>query len=132
MLPLVVYELLPLTYTLSGGLLMLRSNMELLLIGGLLLYVCGAIVTALRSTARRRDVVLYPSKLWLQPEWLYELMPFLQIGVVILVWRSAQPLGMQLASLCLLGWALICLRRRHIHRLGHSRSPLRNHRHPHH
>lgn len=132
MLPLIVYELLPLTYTLSGGVLMLSSKLELLLLGGTLLYFCGALISVLRSTARRRDIVYFPPKLWLQPEWLYELMPFLQIGAVILVWRSALPLGIQLASLCLLGWALICLHRRHIHRLGHSRSPLRNHRHPHH
>ncbi len=131
MLPLFVYELLPLTYTLSGGLLLLRGNMELLLMGGLLLYVCGSLISVLRSSARRRDIVLYPSKLWLQPEWLYELMPFMQIGIVILVWRSALPLGLQLASLCLLGWALICLHRRHIHRLGHQRSPLRSQRHHH-
>lgn len=122
MLPLLVYEMLPLTYTLSGGLLLLRSNMELLLLGGVLLYIGGALISVLRSMARRRDIVFYPNKIWLQPEWLYELMPFIQIGLVILIWRSPLPLGIKLAAFCLLGWALICLHRRHIHRLGSSRS----------
>lgn len=75
MLPLFVYELLPLTYTLSGGLLLLRSNMELLLMGLAVLYLRST-HQHLRSTARRRDLVFYPHKFWLQPEWLYELMPF--------------------------------------------------------
>lgn len=127
MLPLFIYELLPLTYTLSGGLLLLRSNMELLLMGGLLFYICGALISILRSTARRRDLVFYPHKFWLQPEWLYELMPFLQIGLVILVWRSPLPLGIQLASFGLLGWALLCLHRRHIHRQGQRRTQRKRH-----
>ena len=57
----------------SGGLVWLA---------GALLFVAGAASWMMRSSYRRTDLVIFPTKRWFQPEWLYEAQPFIwrQVG----------------------------------------------------
>jgi hypothetical protein len=112
MLPRLVYESLPLLYIVSGLFLLLITQQPLLLFAGLMLYTSGTLIWVLRSSNRRSRAIRYPDKGWFQPEWLYELQPFIQIALVLLLWRQPLDLGLQLLSLPLAGWALICLQRR--------------------
>jgi hypothetical protein len=112
MLPRLIYESLPLLYIVSGLFLLLITQQPLLLFAGLMLYTSGTLVWVLRSSNRRSGAIQYPIKSWFQPEWLYELQPFIQIALVLLLWRQPLDLGLQLLSLPLASWALICLQRR--------------------
>ena len=91
---------------------MVITKQPLLLFAGLLLYTCGTLIWVMRSGNRRTDNIRYANKRRMTPEWLYELQPFIQIGLVLLLWRQPLALWLQLLSLPLVAWALICLQRR--------------------
>ena len=112
MLPRLLYESLPLFYLLAGLLFLVVTKQPLLLFAGLLLYTCGTLIWVMRSGNRRTDNTRYANKRNMTPEWLYELQPFIQIGLVLLLWRQPLALWLQLLSLPLVAWALICLQRR--------------------
>ena len=112
MLPRLLYESLPLFYLLAGLLFLVVTKQPLLLFAGLLLYTCGTLIWVMRSGNRRTDNIRYANKRRMTPEWLYELQPFIQIGLVLLLWRQPLALWLQLLSLPLVAWALICLQRR--------------------
>ena len=116
MLPRLLYESLPLLYILAGLFFLVITKQPLLLFAGLLLYTCGTLIWVMRSDNRRTDNMHYTNKHKMTPEWLYELQPFIQIGLVLLLWRQPLALWLQLLSLPLVAWALICLQRR-----SHSR-----------
>ena len=122
MLPRLLYESLPLFYLLAGLLFLVVTKQPLLLFAGLLLYTCGTLIWVMRSGNRRTDNTRYANKRNMTPEWLYELQPFIQIGLVLLLWRQPLALWLQLLSLPLVAWALICLQRR---------SQFRHHKMPH-
>ena len=112
MLPRLLYESLPLFYLLAGLLFLVVTKQPLLLFAGLLLYTCGTLIWVMRSGNRRTDNIRYANKRNMTPEWLYEIQPFIQIGLVLLLWRQPLALWLQLLSLPLVAWALICLQRR--------------------
>jgi len=112
MLPRLLYELLPLLYILTGLFFLVVTKQPLLLFAGLLLYTCGTLIWVMRSANRRTDNLRYANKRRMTPEWLYELQPFIQIGLVLLLWRQPLALWLQLLSLPIAAWALICLQRR--------------------
>jgi len=112
MLPRLLYESLPLLYILAGLFFLVVTKQPLLLFAGLLLYTCGTLIWVMRSGNRRTDSVRHTNKHNMTPEWLYELQPFIQIGLVLLLWRQPLALWLQLLSLPLVAWALICLQRR--------------------
>ena len=112
MLPRLLYESLPLLYILTGLFFLFVTTQPLLLFAGLLLYTCGTLIWVMRSGNRRTDNIRYANKHKMTPEWLYELQPFIQIGLVLLLWRQPLALWLQLLSLPLVAWALICLQRR--------------------
>lgn len=116
MLPHLLYELLPMLYIATGLGMILSAHQPLLLFAALLLYTCGTLIWVMRSGNRRTDGAHCPAKRRVRPEWLYELQPFIQIGLVLLLWRQPVALWLQLLSLPLVAWALICLQRR-----NHSR-----------
>ena len=122
MLPRLLYESLPLFYLLAGLLFLVVTKQPLLLFAGLLLYTCGTLIWVMRSGNRRTDNTRYANKRNMTPEWLYEIQPFIQIGLVLLMWRHPLALWLQLLSLPLVAWALICLQRR---------SQFRHHKMPH-
>ncbi len=122
MLPRLLYESLPLFYLLAGLLFLVVTKQPLLLFAGLLLYTCGTLIWVMRSGNRRTDHTRYANKRNMTPEWLYEIQPFIQIGLVLLMWRQPLALWLQLLSLPLVAWALICLQRR---------SQFRHHKMPH-
>ncbi|MBP8221214.1 MAG: hypothetical protein KAX58_07210 [Aeromonadaceae bacterium] len=122
MLPRLLYESLPLFYLLAGLLFLVVTKQPLLLFAGLLLYTCGTLIWVMRSGNRRTDNTRYANKRNMTPEWLYEIQPFIQIGLVLLMWRQPLALWLQLLSLPLVAWALICLQRR---------SQFRHHKMPH-
>ena len=122
MLPRLLYESLPLFYLLAGLLFLVVTKQPLLLFAGLLLYTCGTLIWVMRSGNRRTDNTRYANKRNMTPEWLYEIQPFIQIGLVLLMWRQPLALWLQLLSLPLMAWALICLQRR---------SQFRHHKMPH-
>lgn len=112
MLPRLLYESLPLLYILTGLFFMVVTKQPLLLFAGLLLYTGGTLIWVMRSANRRTNNIRYTNKRRMTPEWLYELQPFIQIGLVLLLWRQPLALWLQLLSLPLVAWALICLQRR--------------------
>lgn len=115
-MPRLLYELLPLIYIVAGLSLIVSTHQPLLLFAALLLYTCGTLIWVMRSGNRRTDGAQCPAKRWIQPEWLYELQPFIQIGLVLLLWRQPVALWLQLLSLPIVSWALICLQRRNSYR----------------
>ena len=121
MLPRLFYESLPLLYILAGLFFLVITKQPLLLFAGLLLYTCGTLIWVMRSDNRRTDNIRYTNKHNMTPEWLYELQPFIQIGLVLLLWRQPLALWLQLLSLPLVAWALICLQRRS--RFRHHKIP---------
>ena len=122
MLPRLLYESLPLFYLLAGLLFLVVTKQPLLLFAGLLLYTCGTLIWVMRSGNRRTDNTRYANKRNMTPEWLYEIQPFIQIGLVLLMWRQPLALWLQLLSLPLVAWAHICQQRR---------SQFRHHKMPH-
>ena len=101
MLPLWIYEQLPLLYLLLSAVLWFFAHSPLLWLAAILLFVVGALLWMMRSNYRRTDLVIYPAKRWLQPEWYYEALPFLWLalglagGFVLVAWHDLRRLGAQ-------------------------------------
>ncbi|MFM4920774.1 hypothetical protein [Aeromonas dhakensis] len=127
MCPRWLYEKLPACYLLAAIGIIALSHSPLLWLAGGLLFVAGAASWMMRSSYRRTDLVIFPNKVWLQPEWLYEAQPFLWLVLGLLLSRQ-QGAGALLALLpCL--WALRCLwaRNRYRHHAEGLASQLRRH-----
>lgn len=116
MLPAVIYERLPAGCLLAGALLLIHPGHQLSLLGGILLFAAGSLIWSMRSTRRRRDLVIYPSSKWLEPDWLYELRPFVLIAIALLCARQTGQRELLLLLSTLIGWELWCLLRQHLHR----------------
>lgn len=112
MLPLWIYEQLPLLYLLLSAVLWFFAHSPLLWLAAILLFVVGALLWMMRSNYRRTDLVIYPAKRWLQPEWCYEALPFLWLALGLVLLRLPDTTAL---LPCL--WAGRCLwtRRRHRH-----------------
>lgn len=116
MLPTFIYERLPASCLVGGAVMLVHSPHLLSLMGGILLFIAGSLIWVMRSTRRRRDLVVYPNRRWLMPEWLYELRPFLCIAIALLSWRLSDQRELQLVLAILISWSLWCLFRRTLHR----------------
>ncbi|MGY3925787.1 hypothetical protein [Aeromonas simiae] len=123
-----LYESLPPLCLLGGSAALALGDQPLLWLAGILLLGSGTLIWVMRSNYRRTDLVIYPARRWLKPEWLYELQPFLLLLLALLL--SHWPLYGPWLALLPGGWALRCLllrqRRRH-HATGLTRQ-LRRHR----
>lgn len=114
MLPVLLYEALPLTYISSGSIILVVGQSSLALTAAVLLYFAGTVIWIMRSDNRRTDHHMVPShKLFLLPETLYEIKPFFYLFTGLLLVRNEQFLIV--GSLIIL-WALVCLFRRIRHR----------------
>jgi hypothetical protein len=138
MLPKPLYETLPYLYFLVGSALWIASNSPLQIIAGMLLYFAGAQQWVLRSNYRRPDRVSanlmeHPhhgeQQTGLYPRWLYEILPFLYIGLgyqlanLLRQPQWQQQLGLDsaftlTASFCLLVAGYLVLLLRGLHRFG--------------
>nr|WP_321269000.1 hypothetical protein [uncultured Tolumonas sp.] len=114
MLPVLVYEALPLIYISSGSIMLTIGQSPLTLIAALLLYCAGASIWIMRSDNRRTDHHMVPShKLFLLPETLYEIKPFFYLFTGLLLVRNEEFL---IVGSLIIFWALLCVFRRIRHR----------------
>lgn len=88
MLPPWIYEQLPLLYLLLSAVLWSFAHSPLLWLAATLLFAVGALIWMMRSNYRRTDLVIYPAKRWLQPEWYYEALPFLWLALGLVLLRQ--------------------------------------------
>ena len=109
-----VYEVLPYTYIAVGIMVVIAMDSPLTYVSGVLFYVAGAIVWVMRSAYRRknnkRDITNRRSSIRF-PEMVYEFLPFIYIGLaVLLVVSFSTPLayipGAVLAMAGMLVWII--------------------------
>ena len=115
MLPPWLYEQLPGLYLLLSAGLVLLTHSPLLWLAAALLFGVGALIWMMRTNYRRTDLVIFPAKRWLQPEWYYEAQPFVWLALALLLLRL--PGNTALLALLPTLWGCRCLwaRRRHRH-----------------
>ncbi|MCZ0750638.1 hypothetical protein [Aeromonas enteropelogenes] len=114
MLPPYIYERLPSLYLLMAIAMITLSEQPLLWFAGCLLFIVGAITWMMRSSYRRTDLIIFPDKRWLQPEWLYEAQPFIWLALGLLISQQPAPFAPLALLPCL--WACSCLWARHRYR----------------
>ncbi|HEH9394583.1 TPA: hypothetical protein SIA27_000894 [Aeromonas salmonicida] len=107
MCPRWLYEKLPACYLLTAVGMIVLTDSPLLWLAGALLFVAGAASWMMRSSYRRTDLVIFPTKRWFQPEWLYEAQPFIWLTLGLLL--SHLPDAMALVALLPCAWACRCL-----------------------
>ena len=115
MLPPWIYEQLPLLYLLLSAVLWFFAHSPLLWLAAILLFVVGALLWMLRPNYRRPDLVSYPAKRWLQPEWYYEALPFLWLALGLVLLRQPDTTALLALLPCLWGGRCLWTRRRHRH-----------------
>ena len=114
MLPPFIYEKLPSLYLLAATAIITLGNQPLLWFAGALLYITGAVTWMMRSSYRRTDLIIFPAKRWLQPEWLYEAQPFVWLALGMAIAQLPAPQALLALVPCL--WAGHCLWARHRYR----------------
>ncbi|MNJ27799.1 hypothetical protein D3C77_223150 [compost metagenome] len=115
MLPPWIYEQLPLLYLLLSAVLWSFAHSPLLWLAATLLFTVGALLWMMRSNYRRTDLVIYPAKRWLQPEWYYEALPFLWLALGLVLLRQPDTTALLALLPCLWGGRCLWTRRRHRH-----------------
>ena len=115
MLPPWIYEQLPLLYLLLSAVLWSFAHSPLLWLAATLLFAVGALIWMMRSNYRRTDLVIYPAKRWLQPEWYYEALPFLWLALGLVLLRQPDTTALLALLPCLWGGRCLWTRRRHRH-----------------
>ncbi|MDM5093309.1 hypothetical protein [Aeromonas rivipollensis] len=115
MLPPWIYEQLPLLYLLLSAVLWSFAHSPLLWLAATLLFAVGALIWMMRSNYRRTDLVIYPAKRWLQPEWYYEALPFLWLALGLVLLRLPDTTALLALLPCLWGGRCLWARRRHRH-----------------
>lgn len=108
MVPLLIYEALPVTYMLIGAGLMVSSDLPLLLFSANIFYFVGSTIWIMRSAHRRTDKLKAVHKPWLWPDLVYEYKPFLQILIGTILFRI--PLG----GVTLIGGLFVVIAVRHL------------------
>lgn len=117
MLPTLLYEMLPVLCLAVGALLLNVAQEVLILFSAVLLYWAGAITWMMRSEYRRtdnRDIVV--DTVFIFPELLYELLPFLNLFIGIILIRNTQQPAFVVAGSILILWALYCAAKRYKYR----------------
>jgi hypothetical protein len=125
MCPRWLYERLPVCYLLTAVGTLTLTQTPLLWLAGSLLFFAGAVIWMMRSSYRRTDLVIFPTKRWFQPEWLYEAQPFVWLALGLLL--SRLPSATALLALIPCVWACRCLwaRSHYRHHAGGLTSHLR-------
>ena len=115
MLPPWIYEQLPLLYLLLSAALWSFAHSPLLWLAATLLFAVGALIWMMRSNYRRTDLIIYPAKRWLQPEWYYEALPFLWLALGLVLLRLPDTTALLALLPCLWGCRCLWARRRQRH-----------------
>ena len=124
MLPILLYEVLPLVYLFGGTILLVFGQSTLVLVSATLFYCAGAFIWIMRSENRRTDSRVGPShKFIFLPEILYEVKPFFYLFIGLLLLRNAEFL---IAGSLIIFWALVCEIRRSRHRQHQNRHEHKN------
>ncbi len=127
MLPILLYEPLPLIYLCGGALILATGQSELMLISAFLFYWIGALIWILRSKNRRTDIRAIPlRRLFFFPEVLYEFRPFLYSFVGLLLLRNTEQTLWLVTGSILILWTIYCLYRRSLHRRHYNRHQHKN------
>lgn len=114
MLPVLLYEALPLIYLSSGSIILVIGQSALALTAAILLYYAGTFTWIMRSENRRTDRRTGPShKFIFLPETLYEFKPFFYLFIGLLLLRNEAFL---IVAALIIFWALLCVFRRIRHR----------------
>ena len=120
MLPILLYEPLPLIYLCGGAALLAKGESGLLLISAGLFFWAGALIWILRSKSRRTDIrptrQHFSPKYLFFPEALYEFRPFFYSFVGILFIRNTGQTFWLVTGSILILWAVYCLYRRAVNR----------------
>ncbi|OMH38111.1 hypothetical protein [Motiliproteus sp. MSK22-1] len=109
-----VYEVLPYTYIAIGIVVVMAMDSPLTYVSGILFYVAGAVVWVMRSAYRRKNSRKHIANRRNSvrfPEAVYEFLPFIYIGLaVLLVVSFSTPLayipGVVLAMAGMLVWII--------------------------
>ncbi|MDP5145157.1 hypothetical protein ORI98_01710 [Shewanella sp. ULN5] len=110
-----VYELLPYTYIVIGGVSVLMLQQQYAIAAAILLYLLGARIYNLRSENRRTDIKRKRREGFI-PDWLYAYMPFLYILSAALLYRFYPKDSSALLAICLLTFGTYLLLRRSTYR----------------
>nr|WP_321240185.1 hypothetical protein [uncultured Tolumonas sp.] len=114
MLPVLLYEALPLIYLSSGSVILVVGQSALALTAAVLLYCAGVFIWVMRSENRRTDRRVGPShKFIFLPETLYEFKPFIVLFIGLLLVKNEAFL---IVGVLIIFWALFCVFRRIHHR----------------
>lgn len=134
MLPILLYEPLPLIYLCGGATLMVTGESGLLLMSASLFYWAGALIWVIRSKNRRTDISSsrynLSHKFFIFPESLYEFRPYFYSFVGILLLRNTDQTVWLVTGSLLILWAIYCLyrrsvNRRHLNRYQHKSAKLK-------
>ena len=116
MLPTLLYEMLPIMCLFLGVLLLNMAHEFLLLFSAVLFYWAGAITWMMRSEYRRTDDQnIIAHTLLFFPELLYEILPFINLFIGIILLRNTQ-LYLVIAGTILILWALYYATKRYVYR----------------
>ena len=110
-----VYELLPYTYIVIGGVSVLLLQQQYAIASAILVYILGARIYNLRSENRRTDIKRKRREGFL-PDWLYGYMPFLYILSAALLYRFYPKDSSALFAICLMTFGTYLLLRRSTYR----------------
>ena len=110
-----VYELLPYTYIVIGGVSVLLLQQQYAIAAAILVYILGARIYNLRSENRRTDIKRKRREGFL-PDWLYGYMPFLYILSAALLYRFYPKDSSAIFAICLMTFGTYLLLRRSTYR----------------
>ena len=110
-----VYELLPYTYIVIGGVSVLLLQQQYAIAAAILMYLLGARIYNLRSENRRTDMKRKRRE-GILPDWLYGYMPFLYILSAVLLYRFYPKDSSALFAICLITFGMYLLLRRSTYR----------------
>lgn len=104
MLPKPIYEMQPFGYLTSGIVLISFAQESLMLIGGILFFISGAVVLIMRSSVRRVTSPYPPlATLLVIPEMFYEILPFLYVLTGLLVMKYSPDFSNNLTVVIIAG-----------------------------
>lgn len=120
-LPTPIYESLPYFYFIVSGFLVFRYDNNLMLMSAAVIYIVGAMTLVERSNYRRQDRRRKISGNWFLPELVYEYIPYVYIGVGILLTKESDSIWLRALAFMLLVLAVRNLSLRLVNRKKNSK-----------
>ncbi len=108
-----VYELLPVSYMLTGVALITFSQNKLILFAGCVFFSAGSMVWIIRSSYRRQNQTIPSHPSWVVwPEIIYELKPFFYILTGLMAFQLSDNQQQLILSMLLCCWGMFRLNQR--------------------